>query len=64
MSLQDDYFGLEDELEGENLLKFRRIWFAYCNLETQKMVLDGELSQESYEAWFVIQQAHSQEKKT
>ncbi len=52
MSLQDDYFDLCETLTGEELKAFERIWFAFCDLETQQMVRNGELSSKEYFEWF------------
>lgn len=36
MSLQDDYFDLDDHLKGEYKKKFRRIWRAFCEMENEQ----------------------------
>jgi hypothetical protein len=35
MSLQDDYFDLSAELEGDQLEAFERIWDAFCEVERE-----------------------------
>jgi len=54
MSLQDDYYDVLHTLEvhaPDNVLAFERIWFAFCDIETQQMVRVGELTPEQYWEW-------------
>lgn len=54
MSLQDDYYELSEYLEScpayQNIL-LERIWFAFCKLEAEMMVKDGEMTAEQYNEW-------------
>ena len=52
MSLQDDFYDVEKKLEGTpEAEQFARIWFRYCDYETQEMVKNGEVSGENYLKW-------------
>lgn len=51
MSIQDDYFDLKAELEGENLERFERVWRAFCDLEARSLILQGQWTEEQYLEW-------------
>lgn len=52
MSLQDDFYDLNNALKGtKHEAPFERVWFAFCDVETQMMVINGELSKASYLEW-------------
>ena len=36
MSLQDDYYDLDETLKGEDKEKFNRIWDAFCEMEAEQ----------------------------
>jgi hypothetical protein len=54
MSLQDDYFDVAAYLEANapaELQQFERIWFAFCDYETQEMCDRGEMTGKQYLDW-------------
>lgn len=54
MSLQDDYYDVADTLKGSpDKEAFERIWFAFCDIETEIMARDGKfgMNRESYRSW-------------
>jgi hypothetical protein len=52
MSLQDDFFDVEEKLKGTPEAKaFARIWFAYCDYETFEMHIEGKMSAKEYYKW-------------
>ena len=59
MSLQDDYYDLKNILSSDYvgldecyLGALERIWFRFCDYETQEMVRRGEISEEKYNKWY------------
>lgn len=59
MSLQDDYYDLKNLLDSQEHKRMShaldRIWFAFCDLETQDMVRKGEITNEQYDEWKIKQ---------
>lgn len=52
MSLQDDYYDVAEKLKGTpEAAQFENIWFAYCFLECQNMVREGDMTKEQFDNW-------------
>lgn len=51
MSLQDDYYDLKGLLGTDDIPALERIWFAFCDYETQEMVRKGEVTDAEYKVW-------------